>query len=89
MDPELRPRLENLRLAAERHGRADDRVTRDEGERGVEVRALNACDRLLIEAEEAFGAGSYERSAAMLDRADALIAVTRRYVWGALAEQPR
>jgi len=55
----------------------------------VDVRALDVCDRLLIEAEEAFGVGSYDRSAAMLDRADVLMAATRRYVREALAEQPR
>ena len=88
MDPQLIPRFENLRLAAERQRTVDDRVARGEGEPDVEVRALDTCDRLLLDAEEAFGGGSYERSAAMLDRADALMAATRRYAV-ALAAQPR
>jgi hypothetical protein len=88
MDPQKRPPLENLRIAVDRQREVRDREFRriadafaqDEEEREADLRRLDACDRLLVEAEEAFGVGSFERSVAILDRADALIAVTRRYV---------
>jgi len=88
MDPQTRSPLEELHVAVERRRGADDRefrriaetFAREEGERENELRRLDACDRLLVEAEEAFGVGSFEGSAAILDRADGLMAVTRRYV---------
>ena len=86
MDPAPRSALEKLGIAVERQRRVHDQevsriaeeFAREEAEREADVRTLDACERLLVEAEEAFGVGSFERSAAMLDRADALIAVTRR-----------
>jgi hypothetical protein len=87
MDLQTRPPLESLRIAVERQRRVDeDREFRriaeafayDEAEREAQLRHLDACDRLLVEAEEAFGVGSFEHSVAMLDRVDVLIAVTRR-----------
>ena len=88
MGPRTRSPLENLRIAVERQREVDDREFRrvaaqfaqDEKEREAELGRLDACDRLLVEAEEAFGAGSIERSVVILDKADALMAVTRQYV---------